>query len=72
VCLPSLAPVTGDWVALNFTVSTAHTLIRDDVGQLHVHLRERFLRVLHAAGLGFEQRAALTPQRAQHAAARSS
>jgi uncharacterized protein (UPF0303 family) len=41
--------------------------IRDDIGQLDVHLDQGLLHGLHAAGLGPQQRGALAGQCAQHA-----
>ena len=41
-------------------VQLAHH-IRDDVGQLHVHLRESLLHVLHVAPLAAQEHAALPP-----------
>ena len=41
--------------------------IGGDLGQLHIHLRERLLHVLHVLRQWPEQHAALVPQRARHA-----
>ena len=40
--------------------------VRDDVGQLDVHLRERLLHALHLPALASQKHPALAPQRAQH------
>jgi hypothetical protein len=41
--------------------------VGNDVGQLHVHLRERLLHVLYVSRLTLEQHAPLAPQGTQHA-----
>lgn len=34
----------------------------DDAGELDIHLRKRFLHVLHITPLGFQEHSSLTPQ----------
>jgi hypothetical protein len=60
-------------VTLNFDDGAQDLLARlahhagDDVGQLNVHLRQRFVHVLNVASLAAQQHAALAPERTQHA-----
>jgi len=56
----------GDNGAQNFLPRLAGH-VRDDVGELDVHLRERLLHALHMRALASQKHPALAPQRAQYA-----
>ena len=56
----------GDNGAQNFLPRLADH-VRDDVGELDVHLRDRLLHALHMRALASQKHPALAPQRAQYA-----
>jgi hypothetical protein len=58
--------LTSNNGAQNFLPCLAN-LIRDDVGELDIHLRERLLHALHVRALAPQKHPALAPQRTQHA-----